>query len=101
MLNRPGPEEINQRKIMVYMTSGKYRKSSRQSINEGALLMVANWTVVIATIMSMMKAMQHKVESSPMMSRQPQTNSTDETKYVMTCGKGIPAPTIVSYISLY
>src|SRR6516162_8615644 len=32
--------------------------------------------------MSMMKAMQHKVESSPMMSRQPQTNSTDETKCI-------------------
>src|ERR1700727_2648059 len=30
-LNRPGPEEINQRKIMMYRTSGKYRKSSTQS----------------------------------------------------------------------
>src|SRR6516165_2601888 len=99
MLSLPGPEEINQRKIMIYMTSGKYKKSSSQSINDCAL-MVANWTVVIATIMSMMKATQHKLENSPMMSRQPQTNSTDETKYVMTCGKGIPAPTIVSYISL-
>src|SRR6516165_12550337 len=101
MLSLPGPEEINQRKIMMYMTSGKYRKSSSQSINESALMMVASWTVVIATIMSMMKAVQHKVDISPMMSRQPQTNSTDETKYVMTCGKGIPAPTIVSYMSLY
>ena len=27
MLSRPGPEEINQRKIMMYMTSGKYRKN--------------------------------------------------------------------------
>jgi hypothetical protein len=35
-----------------------------------------------------------------MTSRQRQTNSTDETKYVVTCGKGIPAPMIVSYISL-
>jgi hypothetical protein len=25
----------------------------------------------------------------------------DETKYVTKCGKGIPAPTIVSHISLY
>jgi hypothetical protein len=41
MLSRPGPEEINQRKIMMYMTSGKYRKSSSQSINEGAFVMVA------------------------------------------------------------
>ena len=84
---------------MIYMTCGKYRKSSSQSINDCAL-MVANSTVVIATIMSMRRATQHKLESSPMMSRQPQTNSSDETKYVMTYGKGIPAPAIVSYISL-
>jgi len=77
----------------MYMTSGKYRKSSSQSINESALMMVANWTVVIATIMSMMKAVQHNVDISPMMSRQPQMNSTDETKYAMTCGKGIPPGT--------
>jgi hypothetical protein len=51
--------------------------------------------------LSTIKLMQHKVDSSPIMSRQPQTNSTDETKYVMMCGKGIPAPTIVSYITLY
>ena len=42
MLSLPGPEEINQRKIMMYMTSGKYRKSSSQSINESASVMVAN-----------------------------------------------------------
>src|SRR5204863_3566839 len=51
--------------------------------------------------MTVIKAMQHKVEGSPMMSRQPQTNSTDETKYVMISGKGIPAVAIVSYIILY
>lgn len=45
--------------------------------------------------------MQHTGESTPIMRRQPQTNFIDETKYVITCGNGSPAPTIVSYISLY
>jgi hypothetical protein len=33
--------------------------------------------------------------------KQPDDKQATETKYVMTCGRGIPAPAIVLYISLY
>jgi hypothetical protein len=33
-LNLPGPEQINQIKIIMYIVSGRYRRSSSQSRNE-------------------------------------------------------------------
>ena len=35
---------------------------------------------MIATIIWMIRAAQHRLESNPMMSRQPLMNSTEETK---------------------
>src|SRR6266699_5661651 len=79
-LSLPGPEQINQIKMIMYMVSGRYKKSSSQSRNECPAGIVARRTVVIATIIWMMSAEQHRLESSPMKSRQPPMNSTEETK---------------------
>src|SRR5213080_1972283 len=79
-LSLPGPEQINQIKMIMYMVSGRYKKSSSQSRNECPPGIVARRTVVIATIIWMMNAEQHRLESSPMKSRQQPLNSHDDTK---------------------
>src|SRR6516225_3145661 len=79
-LSLPGPEHINQIKMIMYMVSGRYRKSSSQSRNECPAGIVARPTVVTATIIWMISAVQHRLESNPMKSRQPPMNSTEETK---------------------
>src|SRR5436305_12550455 len=78
-LSLPGPEQINQIKVIMYMVSGKYRNSSSQSRNESPAGIIARRTVVIATIIWMISAVQHRLERNPITSKQPPMNSTEET----------------------
>src|SRR5438093_11054256 len=91
-LSLPGPEQINQIKMIMYMVSGRYKKSSSQSRNECPPGIVARPTVVIATIIGMMSVEQHTPERSHIKTRQPPMNSTEEPKYCMKCASEIAAP---------
>jgi hypothetical protein len=63
MLSLPGPEQINQNKMMMYMASGKYRKSSSQSKNESPVAIEPRRTVMIATIIWMISAAQARKQT--------------------------------------
>jgi len=66
--------------MIMYIVSGRNRKSSSQSGREIPEGIVARRTVMIATVMSMMSAAEHRLESNAMTSKQPPMNSTEETK---------------------
>src|SRR5204863_8851142 len=85
-LSLPGPEQINQIKMIMYMVSGRYKKSSSHSRHECPAGIVARRTVVIATIIWMMSAEQHRLESSPVKRMQPPKNRSEETKEVRQRG---------------
>src|SRR6516225_6392328 len=82
-LSLPGPEHINQIKMIMYMASGRYRKSSSQSRNECPDGIVPRATVVIATIIWMISTAQARKQPHEEQAAADELNRGDEISHEM------------------